>query len=65
MAAIETSRPAFGATGLTGRIGALLAQAEAALSAWSDTRATRKALSGLTDRELNDIGLSRDDLQAM
>ncbi|MCJ8333586.1 MAG: DUF1127 domain-containing protein [Epibacterium sp.] len=62
MAAIETSRPAFGAPGLTGRIGVLLAQAEAALSAWSDTRATRKALSGLTDRELNDIGLSRGDL---
>lgn len=33
-----------------------------ALSAWKDARATRKALSALTDRELEDIGLTRADI---
>ncbi|MGI3163313.1 DUF1127 domain-containing protein [Pseudooceanicola sp. 200-1SW] len=29
---------------------------------WNDARVTRKALSRLTDRELNDIGLVRGDI---
>ncbi|MBT0955931.1 DUF1127 domain-containing protein [Alphaproteobacteria bacterium KMM 3653] len=33
-----------------------------AVADWNDRRVTRKALSGLTDRELFDIGLSRSDL---
>ena len=32
------------------------------LSAWNDARATRKALTALTARELDDIGLSRADI---
>ncbi len=34
----------------------------ASFSAWNDARKTRKALSRLTDRELDDIGLSRGDI---
>jgi uncharacterized protein YjiS (DUF1127 family) len=30
--------------------------------AWNDKRVTRKALAGLTTRELNDIGLTHSDL---
>jgi uncharacterized protein YjiS (DUF1127 family) len=33
-----------------------------ALAAWNDARVTRKALSKLSDRELEDIGLTRSDI---
>lgn len=63
MAAVETTRPApFGAittyraiSGLTGVF--------AALAAWNDARVTRKALNKLSDRELDDIGLCRGDIE--
>jgi uncharacterized protein YjiS (DUF1127 family) len=32
------------------------------LAAWNDARVTRHALSKLTDRELDDIGLCRGDI---
>ncbi|MEQ3749089.1 MAG: DUF1127 domain-containing protein [Celeribacter sp.] len=35
------------------------------LNDWNDTRLTRKALSSLTDRELDDIGLTRRDVDAL
>ena len=34
----------------------------ASVSTWNDTRRTRNALTRLSDRELNDIGLSRGDI---
>jgi uncharacterized protein YjiS (DUF1127 family) len=34
----------------------------AALRAWLDTRRTERALSKLSDRELDDIGLTRGDI---
>ena len=34
----------------------------AAVAAWNDARVTRKALSKLSDRELDDIGLCRGDI---
>ncbi|QOL81185.1 DUF1127 domain-containing protein [Pseudooceanicola spongiae] len=34
-----------------------------AVTTWNDTRVTRNALSRLTDRELNDIGLVRGDIE--
>ncbi len=34
-----------------------------AIVAWNDARVTRKALSALTDRELNDLGLLRGDIE--
>ncbi|GGO58738.1 Uncharacterized conserved protein YjiS, DUF1127 family [Roseovarius pacificus] len=36
-----------------------------AVRAWNDARVTRAALSQLTDRELDDIGLSRSDIQSV
>lgn len=33
-----------------------------AIATWNDQRATRKVLSSLTDRELDDIGLKRSDI---
>ena len=35
----------------------------ASLRDWNDQRATRAQLSKLTDRELNDIGLCRGDIE--
>jgi uncharacterized protein YjiS (DUF1127 family) len=34
----------------------------AVLKRWNDARVTRKALSSLSDRELDDIGLCRGDI---
>jgi uncharacterized protein YjiS (DUF1127 family) len=62
MAAIETSRPApFGAIA-TYRIVSALGRAAEAVTAWNDARVTRKALSKLSDHELDDIGLCRGDV---
>jgi uncharacterized protein YjiS (DUF1127 family) len=62
MAAVETTRPApFGAV-TTYRAVTGLSNALAALAAWNDARMTRKALNKLSDRELDDIGLCRGDI---
>lgn len=62
MAAFDTTRTTYGSTGLFGRIGAIFANVFGAFAAWNDSRATRRALSSLTDRELDDIGLNRGDI---
>lgn len=65
MAAVETTRPApFGAI-TTYRAITSLSDALAVFSAWNDARVTRKALSKLSDRELDDIGLCRGDIEFM
>lgn len=62
MAATETTRPApFGAV-TTYRFVSIVGSAFAALAAWNDTRVTRNALAKLSDRELDDIGLCRGDI---
>ena len=65
MAAFDTTRTTYGSTGLFGRIGALISSAAGAIAAWNDARATRNVLSGLTDRELADIGLCRGDIDTV
>lgn len=37
-------------------------RALASVSAWNDARVTRNVLNKLTDRELDDIGLTRGDI---
>jgi uncharacterized protein YjiS (DUF1127 family) len=37
----------------------------ASFVAWNDARSTRNALSQLSDRELEDIGLCRGDIDAL
>lgn len=37
----------------------------ATLAAWNDKRVTRRELSKLSDRELDDIGLTRSDIDAI
>ncbi|ETA51108.1 DUF1127 domain-containing protein [Ponticoccus alexandrii] len=43
----------------------LLASAFATFSAWNDRRLTRKTLMALSDRELDDIGLNRGDIETV
>ena len=64
MAVIDTPRVQFGAE-TSGRIGRFFATALATLIAWNDARVTRNALAQLTDRELEDIGLCRGDIDVI
>lgn len=64
MAAIDYTRSQQ-AAGTNGRIGHFIARAIAAFNAWNDERSTRNALAKLSDRELEDIGLCRGDIDAM
>jgi uncharacterized protein YjiS (DUF1127 family) len=59
MATIETTRPVQFATA---PVALGLRRFAATFTAWKDARATRKALSTLSDRELEDIGLTRGDI---
>ncbi|MFY2822843.1 DUF1127 domain-containing protein [Ruegeria sp. MALMAid1280] len=62
MAALDTTRATTGSFGLVGRIGETFASVVNAVVEWNDTRVTRNVLSGLTDRELEDIGMCRGDI---
>ncbi len=65
MAALDTTRTTTGSFGLVGRIGAIFVSAVNAAVEWNDARVTRNALSGLSNRELEDIGLCRGDIDAV
>jgi len=60
MAVIETSRAPAASFGVIGR---LFANIVGSVIAWNDERVTRNALSRLSDRELEDIGLCRGDIE--
>lgn len=62
MATFDTTRTTYGAPGLFGRIGAALNTVVGTVVAWNDARVTRNALAKLSDRELEDIGLVRGDI---
>ena len=62
MAVIDTTR-AHGAS--AGFFGQFFAGIFGAFSAWNDARTTRNALAKLSDRELDDIGLCRGDIDAV
>ena len=60
MAAFDTSRPASGL--FAGSVATFFMNMFSAVAAWNDARITRKSLSQLTARELDDIGLSYGDI---
>ena len=62
MAAIDTTRPTIIGFGSGTRSSGIMTLILSAFSTWNDKRATRNALDKLTDRELDDIGLSRGDI---
>lgn len=61
MAAFDTTRPASGLS--AGAITSFFMSAFSAVAAWNDARITRKSLSKLSARELDDIGLSYSDIE--
>tara|TARA_R110002094_G_scaffold57982_21_gene69127 strand:+ start:619 stop:837 length:219 start_codon:yes stop_codon:yes gene_type:complete len=65
MAAFDTSRTAFGSATAVSRISAFVAAILETVTDWNDARITRKALADLSDRELEDIGLIRGDIDAV
>jgi uncharacterized protein YjiS (DUF1127 family) len=65
MAAFETNRPVAGGALFGGRVSAVFADTLAAVAAWNDARVTRNALGKLSDRELDDIGLCRGDIDQL
>lgn len=62
MAAIDTPRTALGSAPVANRVFAFAYSVIGAVAAWKDARVTRNALNHLTDRELEDIGLTRGDI---
>ena len=62
MAAFDTTRPAYGAAPVAGQFKGFFSNMIAQVVAWNDARVTRNALNALTDRELEDIGLVRGDI---
>jgi uncharacterized protein YjiS (DUF1127 family) len=58
MALYDATRIQSGGFSLGGRLAAVINT----VIAWNDARTTRNALSTLTDRELDDIGLVRGDI---
>jgi uncharacterized protein YjiS (DUF1127 family) len=62
MAAFETTRTTYGIAIFANRMIARVADLALNIAAWNDARVTRRALNGLTDRELADIGLERGEI---
>ncbi|MFC3567890.1 DUF1127 domain-containing protein [Paracoccus sp. TOH] len=58
MSAVEMSHnPAAGG------LGRIVARVTATVAGWNNARITRRELNLLTDRELDDIGLTRGDIE--
>lgn len=62
MASLDNSRTLVDGHTIAGRLGNLLSRIVGAIAAWNDARVTRNALSRLSDHELNDLGLTRDNI---
>jgi uncharacterized protein YjiS (DUF1127 family) len=63
MAAFDTTRPASGLS--AGNAATFFINMFSTVAAWNDARITRKSLSKLTARELDDIGLTYGDIDAI
>lgn len=62
MATFDTTRTTYGSASVASRFSKFINATVSAVVAWNDARVTRKALSALSDRELEDIGLVRGDI---
>jgi len=62
MAAFDATRANGAGLSFGGRMTTTINTLFGAVVAWNDTRVTRNALTKLSDRELEDIGLSRGDI---
>ena len=62
MTTFDTNRTTFGSTTVAARISGVFHSAIETAVSWNDARMTRNSLSSLTNRELEDIGLTRADI---
>ena len=65
MATFDTFRTTNGTFAAVTGLRAGIASLTASVIAWNDARVTRAALADLTDRELEDIGLVRGDIDSV
>lgn len=65
MATFDTSRTTYGSATATSRFLGKISGVVASVIAWNDARVTRNALASLSNRELEDIGLSRSDIDTV
>jgi len=65
MTTFDTATTGARRVSVVDRIGHAVASLAAAYTDWKDQRATRAALSALSNRELDDIGLCRADLDTL
>lgn len=65
MAAIDVTRTVLGTAPVATRFRSILVAPITTFLAWNDQRKTRNALAALTDRELEDIGLIRGDIDSV
>ncbi|WP_187429999.1 hypothetical protein ROLI_026310 [Roseobacter fucihabitans] len=65
MSTFDTSRTTYGTASAVSRFFAMISDITTSVVAWNDARVTRNALAALSDRELDDIGLSRSDIDAI
>lgn len=65
MAAVDTPRTASLGHATGSRLTQIFVSLAATLREWNENRLTRNALARLSDRELADIGLTRDDIDAV
>ncbi|MFT5799577.1 MAG: hypothetical protein ACI84R_003654 [Candidatus Azotimanducaceae bacterium] len=62
MTTFDTNRASFGPTTVAARISGIVHATIQAGVSWNDARMTRNSLSSLSNRELEDIGLTRADI---
>ncbi|SIS81760.1 protein of unknown function [Roseivivax lentus] len=63
MTLLDSHNPLMGPAGMASRIGSVFVTATSVASDWNQRRVTRRKLSQLTDRELDDVGLTRADIE--
>lgn len=65
MTLFHTTETTYATASTVNRIFSLLGDFVGTVIAWNDARVTRNALSALSDRELDDIGLTRGNIEAV
>ena len=63
MATFYTTGSSVAGHSIGNRLHSAFARFVGAIASWNDTRVTRNALSKLTNHELDDLGLTRGDLE--
>ena len=65
MALHEASRPVVANSGIGARLNKITTSVVAFLVAWNEARITRSELSKLSDHQLEDLGISRGEIDGL